>query len=221
MVGPKKKKRFWKQINYLYFYQDQVKPHILREREREPTLFFFFGVVISCFGDSYPFYSQDYIIIFSGLFSYFYYYNTNEKGFLEKLLGSLVIFFGQKKEIYLSILKSTSTPSQSIWHSRGVLISKCLIRGYCTQKEDIGHILQCCIVTLLVSSPLLEPIRHSNHFMIFVIQKEGPFSREQGPAITYQNCNFQFHHKACCYPINNKFTINIQIYIFKPNSQAK
>ena len=94
----KKKKRFWKQINYLYFYQDQVKPHILRERESQHFSFSFFGVVISCFGDSYPFYSQDYIIIFSGLFSYFYYYNTNEKSFLEKLLGSLVILLGRKRK---------------------------------------------------------------------------------------------------------------------------
>ena len=63
--------------------------------------------------------------------------------------------------------------------------------------------------TPLVSSPLFEPIHHSSHFMVFVMWKDDPFSSEQGPTIKYQNCNFQFHHNACCYSINNKFTINI------------
>ena len=104
MVRPKKNLIL---ETYLYFYQDQEKPHILRERE--PTLFsFFWGrVVISCFGDSYPFYSLDYIIIFSGMFSYFYYYNTNEKSFLQKMLGSLVIFFFlvEKGNLFINIKK--------------------------------------------------------------------------------------------------------------------
>ena len=80
---------------FIFLSRPRETPHL--ERERAHTFFFFFwgggGVVISCFGDSYPFYSLDYIIIFSGMFSYFYYYNTNEKSFLQKLLGSLVIFF--------------------------------------------------------------------------------------------------------------------------------
>ena len=102
---PKKKKDFGNKLTIYISIKIKRNPTSW-ERERESQHFFFVCVVISCFGDSYPFYSQDYIIIFSGLFSYFYYYNTNEKSFLEKLLGSLVIFFGvEKGNLFINIKK--------------------------------------------------------------------------------------------------------------------
>ena len=85
---------------FIFLSRPRETPHL--ERERTHTfLFFLGGVVISFFGYSYPFYSLDYIIIFSGMFSYFYYYNTNEKSFLQKLLGSLVIFFWDRKRKFI------------------------------------------------------------------------------------------------------------------------
>lgn len=69
-------------------------------------------------------------------------------------------------------------------------------------------------VASLFSSPLFELICHSSHFMVYVMRKDCLFSNEQGPTITYQNCNFQCHYSACCYPINNKFIINNLIFRF-------